>query len=109
MCVFDIFGKASLCLFQTICFWISRPNSSMRRDERGIFSKAPDWKPLFLLKIKIKQESGYPNKEYAILKHINQNIMAYPRSKSMCIDQWLGKYYFILGGVGNIDIDMSEV
>ena len=42
----------------------------------------PDWKPLFLLKIKIKQNPDCPNKEYnAILKHIHQNIRAYFRSK----------------------------
>ena len=35
-----------------------------------------------LLKVKIEQSSGCPNKEYnAIFKHINQNIRAYPRSK----------------------------
>ena len=35
-----------------------------------------------LLKIKIKQSSGCPNKEYnTIFKHINQNMRAYPRSK----------------------------
>ena len=34
----------------------------MEGDEGGMFSKAPDWKPLFLLKIKIKQNPGCPNK-----------------------------------------------
>ena len=35
----------------------------MKRDEGGIFSRAPDWKTLlFLLKIKIKQKSGCPKK-----------------------------------------------
>ena len=33
---------------------MSRPYSFMQEDEGGIFSKATDWKPLFLLKIKIK-------------------------------------------------------
>ena len=36
----------------------------MERDEGDIFSDAPDWKPLFLLKKKIKQKPGYSNKEY---------------------------------------------
>ena len=36
----------------------------MKRDEGGIFSKAPDWKTLFLLKIKIKQNPGCQNKEW---------------------------------------------
>ena len=36
----------------------------------------------FLLKMKIKQNSGCPNNEYnAVFKHIHQNIGAYPRSK----------------------------
>ena len=38
----------------------------MEGGEVGIFSKALDWKPLFLLKIKIKQNPGCPNKEYNI-------------------------------------------
>ena len=36
----------------------------MKGDEGGIFSKAPDWKTLFLLKIKIKQNPGCSNKEW---------------------------------------------
>ena len=56
----------------------------------GILSKALAWKSLFLLKIKIKQNTVSPNKEYnAIFKPIPQNIRAYPRSKKICIDQWL--------------------
>ena len=75
-------------------FWISRQNSSMEGNEVGIFVKAPDWMPLFLLKIKIKQNPGYPNKECnVIFKHIHQNFRAYCRSKQICIDQWLWKYY----------------
>ena len=38
-----------------------RTNSPMRGDEGSTFSKAADWKPLFLLMIKIKQNQ---NKEY---------------------------------------------
>ena len=53
----------------------------MEGDEGGIFSKTPEWKSLFSLKIKIKQSPGCPNKEYnAIFLYINQNIRAYPRS-----------------------------
>ena len=58
----------------------------------SIFSKVRDRKPLFLLKIKIKQNPGCPNKHYnVVFKHFRQNIRAYPRSKKICIDQWLGK------------------
>ena len=35
----------------------------MEKNEGGIFSKAPDPKSLFLVKIKIKQNSDFPNKE----------------------------------------------
>ena len=42
------------------CYW---PNSFMKGDEGDIFSKAPEWKTLFLLKMKIKQNLGCPNKE----------------------------------------------
>ena len=77
--VFVIFKKLSQ---KRIHFWITRQNSSMEGDEVGIFSKAPDWKPLFLLKIKIKQNTGYPNKEYNLaFKHFPQHIRVYPRSK----------------------------
>ena len=47
----------------------------MEEDEIGIFSKAPDWKPLFLLNIKIKRNPGCPNKEYSsIFEKIHHNI-----------------------------------
>ena len=78
--VFVIFKKLSQ---KRIHFWITRQNSSMEGDEVGIFSKAPDWKPLFLLKIKIKQNAGCPNKD--IFKHIHQNIRAYPISKKSAL------------------------
>ena len=57
----------------------------MEGDEGGIFSKGTDWKSLslfFLLKIKIKQNPGWPNKEYnSIFENINHITRAYPRSK----------------------------
>ena len=50
-------------------------------------------KTFALLKIKIRQNPGCPNKEYnAIFDHIHQNIRAYPRSTKFWIDQWLWKY-----------------
>ena len=61
------------------------------RGRRRVFSKAPNWKPLFLLKIKIKQNSDCSNKEHnAIFKHIHQSIRAYFRSKkkSGLINGW---------------------
>ena len=55
--------------FKLIYFWISARNSSMEEDG-GIFSKALDWKPLFLLKVKIEQKLRCLNKEYnASFKH----------------------------------------
>ena len=45
----------------------------MEGDEGGIFSKTPECKSLFSLKIKIKQSS--------IFMRINENIEAYPRSE----------------------------
>ena len=71
--------------------WISEPNSSMEGYEGGIFSKAPSWKPLFLLRIKFKENAASPNKEYnAIFKHIHQNIRAYLRckEKSALVNNW---------------------
>ena len=51
----------------------------MEGDEGGIFSNALDWKPSFLLRIKIKQKLGYLNKEYNIIsEHIHQNIRIDP-------------------------------
>ena len=50
----------------------------MKGDEGGYFSKFPDGKPLFLFKIKIKQNPGCPNKEYYVdFKHLHQNVRAY--------------------------------
>ena len=73
--------------------WISIPNSPTEGDEGGIFSKAPDWKFLLLLKIEVKQNPGYPDKEYnANYQHIYRNFMPYRRSKKNCTDQWLGKH-----------------
>ena len=61
----------------------------MKGDKGGVFSKTPGWKSLFLLKIKIKQSSGFPSKELnAVFKHINEkNISAYPRNKKKWIDK----------------------
>ena len=39
----------------------------MQGDEAGIFSKATDWKTLFLVKIKIKKNLGCLNKEYNVI------------------------------------------
>ena len=62
-------------------FLISRPNSSMERDERGFLNKALDWK-IVLLHLKFKQKPGCPNKKYnAIFEYIHRNIRAYPRNK----------------------------
>ena len=56
----------------------------MEGTERGIFSKASDWKSLFLPKIKIKQNSGCPNKEYnGILKHIHIISGSIPEVKKL--------------------------
>ena len=44
----------------------------MEEDEESIFSKIPDCKPLFLLKIKNKQNPGCLNKEYnEVFEHIH--------------------------------------
>ena len=53
----------------------------MKGDGGRNFSKAPDRKPLLLLKIKIKQKPACRNKEYNIaFKYFHQNIRAYTRS-----------------------------
>ena len=54
----------------------------MEGDEGDIFNKVPDSKPLFLLKIKIKYDPGYPDQEYyAIFEHTDQNIRSLPEVK----------------------------
>ena len=63
-CLWNLHVLVCLCLFQKdkslhllnsyfslICLWISRTNSFMEGDVRGMFKKVPDWKTLFLLKI----------------------------------------------------------
>ena len=50
----------------------------MKGDEGGYFSKFPDGKALLLFKIKIKQNSGCPNKGYYVdFKQLHQNVKAY--------------------------------
>ena len=69
------------CIFWVFffCYW---PKSFMEGDEGDVFSKAPDWKPLFSLKIKMKQNPGCSNKEYnVIVKYFHQNTRVYLRSK----------------------------
>ena len=51
----------------------------MEGDKGANFSKAPE--SLFLLKIKIEQNSGYPNKVY------NAMSLSIPKLKKICIDQ----------------------
>ena len=71
------------------CLWNLRNKSDISEYLDQIlpwnnFSEALRWKPLCLLKIKIKQSPGCPNKEYnAIFKQIHQNSRAYSRSKKM--------------------------
>ena len=99
---FCYFWKVKFAYFKLIYFRISKQNYSKERGEVGIFSKAPDWKPLFLLKIKHKQNPGCRNKQYRFqflntfirisgpilevkkLPLINdyENIIAYGKSKS---------------------------
>ena len=60
--------------------------------------RAPDWKTLFLHKIKIKQNSDCRrNENSAIFEHLHQNVTANPKIKKIWIDQWLGKCYCIFG------------
>ena len=67
----------------------------------AIFSKAPDGKPLFLLKIKIIKKPGCPNKEYnAVFEQIYQNVGAYPRCKKICIDYYLSRRVRAKRGIG---------
>ena len=54
------FTKLKPAFLGCFCYW---PNFFMKGDEGGIFSKAPAWKTLLLLKMKIKQNLGCPNKE----------------------------------------------
>ena len=60
--------------------------------------RPPDWKTLFLHKIKIKQNPDCRRNEYsAIFENLYQNGRAYPKIKKICIYQWLGKCYCIFG------------
>ena len=56
----------------------------MEGDEGNIFSKFLDRKPLFLLNIKIKQNSGCPNKTYnTIFDHRLSGPI--PEVRNICI------------------------
>ena len=66
---------------------MSRPYSFMQGHKGGIFSKATDWKPLFLIKIKTKQNLACLNKERnVIFEHIRQNVRVFPRTKSSALN-----------------------
>ena len=102
-CIFSmflLFWKVKSLLISNLFFsqYIDQIPRSEEMKEALLEGKTPDWKPLFLLKMKIKQNPGRRNKAYnAIFEHIHQIIRACPRSKKFCIDQWLWKYYCILG------------
>ena len=68
----------------------------MEEDKVGIFSKALNWKPLLLHKIKIKQNPGCPIKECnAIFENIHQDIRVSQKQKKICIDQSLWKHHIL--------------
>ena len=113
--------KSTYCKFTYISE--SRSSSSMEGDEGGTFSKAADWKPLFLLnKIKNKTQAAQiryimhsssihsnplwvENGEETTSKYIHQNIRAYSRNKRNL--HWLVIWeYCILGRIqakGDVD------
>ena len=68
---------------------MSRQNSSMKGNEVGILSKAPDWKPLFLLKVKIKTQAAQTRNIMESPITFIKVSGAYPRIKKTCVDQWL--------------------
>ena len=73
----------------------------MKGDEGGVFNNAPDWKPLLLLKIKIKQYPGCPVR--IIMLSFNtfiRTLRGISDVKKICTDQWLGKGDWAKRGVG---------
>ena len=84
------------------------PWQKVKEASRGIFWQGSRQKNLFLLKIKIKQNPGCSNKEHnAIFEQLHQNIRPYPGNKKICIDQWLGKSYCMLGRIwGKWDVGL---
>ena len=71
----------------------------MEGNEVDIFSWAPNRIPLFLLKIKIKQNPGCLNKEYnAIFEHIHLNFTPIPDVKR----------YALINGYENIIVYSEE-
>ena len=84
-CIFSVF-----LLFLLILEYLEQVLPLKEIKEGGIFSKVPDWTPLVLFKIKIKQNPGCARKEYnVIFKLIHQNIRAYPRSKKRALINYL--------------------
>ena len=88
---FCYFWRKKICFFKLNFSWISGSHSLMEEEEGCIFSIAPGWKPLLLLKIKVKQNPGCPNEEHnAIFEHIPKNIWVNRRNKkrSAYINDW---------------------
>ena len=75
-------------------FWVHRPNSSMKGDEGGIFSKASDWK--FLIKIKIKTQAAQIRNTIQPSSTFIRISVPIPEVKK---NHWLRKYCFILGKI----------
>ena len=75
-------------------FWVHRPNSSMKGDEGGIFSKASDWK--FLIKIKIKTQAAQIRNTIQPSSTFIRISVPIPEVKK---NHWLRKYRFILGKI----------
>ena len=77
-------------LYKLVYFWIFRPNSSIEEDQGGIFSKDPEWKPLFFRKIKIKQNPGCPNNKISAIfgAHTSEYQDLSQKYKSALIKDW---------------------
>ena len=88
--------KSLFILNLSISYFLSRQNYSTEGKEVGIFSKAPDWIPLFLLKIKQNKKSNKTQtaQTWNIMQSLSTFIrMSGPIQKyKNCIDQWLWKY-----------------
>ena len=69
----------------------------MERDKGEIFTRATDCKPLFLLKIKVKQNLDCPNKEYnSFFEHLHHILRANSRKESSLKELWNFSHSFFI-------------
>ena len=82
--------------FKSNYIWICRQIPPWKEMKEEFSIKFQTENLCFCLRWKLNKTQTAQIRNNAIFKHMHQIIRAYPRSKKICIDQWLWKYHCIL-------------